>query len=196
MSARARQFPWARGCYDPGMSAPSAIHVDALLALGEEELARQCRFEAYKSGGPGGQKRNKTASAVKLTHVGTGVSAHSSDFRSQGENRVRALHRLRFKLATDLRTPVEITGYEPPAWLSAARVQGKLTTNTRNPLYARLAAHVLDVFAAAGGRVADTAALVGIPTSNLAHFLQAEHTVWAAAARVRQQNGLPSMTAR
>jgi hypothetical protein len=170
------------------------IDVDALLSLGEDDLARLCKFEAYRSGGPGGQKRNKTASAVKLTHVASGISAHSADFRSQAENRVRALHRLRFKFATDIRTPIEVRGYEPPAWLSASRVQGKLTTNTKNPLYARLAAHVLDVFAAVDGRMADAAALLGVPSSNLGHFLKAEHAVWAAAARIRAANQLPPLS--
>ena len=173
--------------------APS-IDVDALLTLSEEDLVRQCKFEAYRSGGPGGQKRNKTASAVKLTHIASGISAHSADFRSQAENRVRALHRLRFKLATDLRTPIEVRGYEPPTWVSASRAQGKLTTNTKNPLYARLAAHVLDVFAAVDGRIADAAALLGVPSSNLGHCLKAEHTVWAAASRVRAANQLPPLS--
>jgi hypothetical protein len=170
------------------------IDIDALLALDEPDLARQCKFEAYKSGGPGGQKRNKTSSAVKWTHLPSGISAHSNDFRSQVENRVRALHRLRVKFATDLRTPLDPRGYEPPAWFSAARVQGKLTTNTKNPLYARLAAHALDVFAAVDGRIADAAALLGVPSSNLGHFLKADHTVWAAASRIRAANNLPSLS--
>jgi hypothetical protein len=178
------------------MTDVGPVNVDVLLSLDEEHLLRQCRFEPYKSGGPGGQKRNKTASAAKLTHVASGVMAHSADFRSQAENRVRAMHRLRFKLAAECRTPLEVRGYEPPGWLREARVQGKLTTNTKNPLYARLAAHVLDVFAAAGGRIADAAALLGVPNSNLMHFLEAEHTILAAASRIRSENHLPSLSAR
>lgn len=173
---------------------PDRLTIDAILALDEEHLIRLCKFEAYKSGGPGGQKRNKTSSAVKWTHIATGIHAHSNDFRLQSENRVRALHRLRFKLATDLRTPIELHRYEPPAWLIEARVAGKLTTNTKNPIYARLAAHVLDVFDAAGGRLADAAVLIGVANSNLSHFLQAEHTVWATAARIRAAYNLPSLS--
>ena len=101
--------------------------------------------------------------------------------------------RLRVKLAIEMRTPVEVRGYEPPSWLSESRTQGKLTTNTKNPLYARLAAHVLDVFGAVDGRAGDAAALLGIPTSNLIHFLKADHTVWAAASKLRSQNQLPPL---
>lgn len=173
-----------------------SLAIDEVLALTEEQLARLCKFEAYKSGGPGGQKRNKTSSAVKWTHIASGLQAHSNDFRLQSENRMRALHRLRFKLATERRTPIEIRGYGPPAWLVEARTSGKLTTNTKNPIYARLAAHVLDVFAATEGRLAETATLIGVPNSNLSHFLQAEHTVWAAAARIRAANNLPSLSNR
>ncbi|CAN5543404.1 hypothetical protein BH09PLA1_BH09PLA1_06820 [soil metagenome] len=175
---------------------PEPLSIDAILLLDEEHLIRLCKFEAYKSGGPGGQKRNKTSSAVKWTHIASGIHAHSNDFRLQSENRLRALHRLRFKLATDIRTPIVLQGYEPPAWVDASKVSGKFTTNTRNPIYARLAAHVLDVFAALEGRLAETATLLGVANSNLSHFLQAEHTVWAAAARIRAANNLPSLSSK
>ena len=166
------------------------IGVDALLALAEPELERQCRFEAYKSGGPGGQKRNKTSSAVRLTHGPTGIVAHCSDFREQSVNRRRAVHRLRFKLAAELRTPINIRGYEPPAWLADLRHAGKFTTNTRNPAYARLAAHVLDVLDAADARLTATAALLGIPASNVVHVLEAEPAVKRAAGQIRQRYGV------
>ena len=166
------------------------VDVDALLALDEAELERQCRFEAYKSGGPGGQKRNKTSSAARLTHGPSGVSAHSADFRSQAQNRRRALHRLRFKLAGERRTPLDPRGYDPPAWLTAARRDGRFTTNTKNPEFARIAAHALDVLEAVDARLSAAAALLGVPTSNLVHVLEAEPTVHAAAQRIRQKYGV------
>ncbi|MYJ01125.1 MAG: peptide chain release factor-like protein, partial [Chloroflexi bacterium] len=43
------------------------------LALPDEELLAQCRFERFRVSGPGGQHRNKTDSAVRLTHEPTGV---------------------------------------------------------------------------------------------------------------------------
>ena len=166
--------------------------VDALLALGEDDLMKQCRFAPYKSGGPGGQKRNKTTSAVRLVHEPTGTVAHSSDFREQSANRRRALHRLRYKLAADVgrRPTVDFRGYEPPPWLLALRRDGHLTTNVHNPVHARLAAHVLDVLNASGARLSMAAALVGIPISNLVHLIDAEPTVAAAASRIRQRFGV------
>ena len=172
------------------MGHDQTTDVDALLSLDEPALERQCRLEPFKSGGPGGQKRNKTTSAVRLIHLPTGISAHSADFREQSVNRRRALHRLRFKLAAELRTPVDPRGYDPPAWLRTLRQEGKLTTNPKNPDFARLAAHVLDVLEAADARLAPAAALLGVPTSNLMHVLEAEPTIQAAAQRIRKKHGV------
>lgn len=56
---------------------------------------------AYSRGsGPGGQKRNKTESAVDLTHVPTGVVVHCETERSQSQNKALALEMLRSRLAT------------------------------------------------------------------------------------------------
>lgn len=172
----------------PAIGTLMQIDVDAILALDEPELLKQCRFEAFKSGGPGGQKRNKTSSAARMIHVPTGLVAQSSDFRSQVENRKRALHRLRYKLAAELRTPLDSRGYAPPAWVEASKTMGKFTTNTKNPIHARLAAHVLDVLAAVDGRHSAAAALLGVSNSNLEAFLRAEHTVWAATSRLSKRS--------
>ena len=173
-------------------AAELVIDVDALLSLDEAELSRRCRFAPYKSGGPGGQKRNKTTSAVRLVHQATGIVAQSSDFREQSVNRRRALHRLRYKLAADVerRPTPDFRGYEPPPWLLTLRRDGHLTTNVHNPAHARLAAHVLDVLEASGARPSMAAALLGIPVSNLVHLIEAEPTVSAAASRIRQRFGV------
>lgn len=168
----------------------SGVIVDAILSLEDEPLLRQCRVEFYKSGGPGGQKRNKTSSAAKIIHIATGIEAHSNDFRSQAENRLRALHRLRFKLAAELRTPITIFRYEPPAWLRTYTLGGRLHVNQKNTDFARVGAHVLDLLNAADGNYAKVAALVAVSASSLTKWLQLEHTIWDAACRIRREAGL------
>ncbi|MFQ5931105.1 MAG: peptide chain release factor-like protein [Nitrospiraceae bacterium] len=54
--------------------------------------------ERFRSGGPGGQHRNVTESAVRLRHLPSGVRVLAADFRSQHRNREIAFARLIAKL--------------------------------------------------------------------------------------------------
>ncbi len=53
----------------------------------------------FRSSGPGGQKKNKTASAVRIKHLPTGIIVTAVESRSLVQNRQRALERLQERLA-------------------------------------------------------------------------------------------------
>ncbi len=65
----------------------------------DEDLLRECEVETFRSSGPGGQHVNKTESAVRLTHVPSGVVVTSRQERSQHRNKALCLQRLRKKVA-------------------------------------------------------------------------------------------------
>jgi protein subunit release factor A len=71
--------------------------------LDDDAVRRDCRWEAFRGPGPGGQKRNKTSSAVRVTHVPSGLSALAGESRSQARNRAKALERLTHRMAVGLR---------------------------------------------------------------------------------------------
>ena len=64
-----------------------------------ERLARECEITAYKSSGPGGQKKNKTESSVRVRHLPSGITRIATESRSQTRNRALALERLWEELA-------------------------------------------------------------------------------------------------
>ena len=61
-------------------------------------LAKQVVVETYKSSGPGGQRKNKTETAIRLTHLPTGITVIATEYRSQAQNRKLAFDRLRERL--------------------------------------------------------------------------------------------------
>ncbi len=63
-----------------------------------ERLARDCKITTYRSSGPGGQKKNKTESSVRVRHRPTGITRVSTTSRSQYRNRELALERLYLEL--------------------------------------------------------------------------------------------------
>ncbi len=75
------------------------VGVDVLTPIEETRFhAGDVRWETMRASGPGGQHVNRTESAVRVTHLPTGVQAIAAEERSQHRNRKLALARLATKL--------------------------------------------------------------------------------------------------
>jgi hypothetical protein len=163
--------------------------------LSDEQLLAQCDVDTYRASGPGGQKRNKTSSAVRLRHPPSGLIVIAEESRSQHENRARALRRLRQALYLRLRDDLPPAARAPealaahPDYRAARGADGRLDLGRKDPRFWPAAGVVLDVLRAVEARVSEAAESLGVSTANLIAFLRTEPKVWEQANQLRARFG-------
>lgn len=95
------------------------------LAPALERLARDCDVTPYKSSGPGGQKKNKAESSVRVRHLPSGIVRIATESRSQARNRETALTRVLEELKRRARKPKPRRPTRPTRSAVEQRLAGK-----------------------------------------------------------------------
>ena len=164
------------------MPHPAALPIDELLA--------DCRVDRTRGSGPGGQHRNKTETAIVITHLPTGVRGEASERRSQGENLTQAKFRLRLELALAVRSA---EGVAEPSPLWRSRVAGeRITVSASHDDFPAILAEALDVLASMDWSAPAAAERLGVSTSQLVKLLKHEPRGLGILNREQATKGLRS----
>ncbi len=159
---------------------PTPTHYPHPAALPDDELLSQCKMGKGRSGGPGGQHRNKVETKVMLTHEPTGIGAHAGERREVTVNKRVAIRRLRLALATEHRIGVPLGEIGSNLWkrrLHRKKSAEGITTNaivcsTEHADFPSLLAEAMDVIADAAWELKKPALRLETTPSQLIKFLK------------------------
>lgn len=140
-------------------------------AIDPDELYAQCSLKQTRGTGPGGQHRNKVATAVTLTHTPTGISGQASERREQIANRKVALFRLRVNLALEVRRN---PAYPPSDLIQSRFLNGTIKVNPTHADFPAVLAEVLDNLYDTQLDPQQAGSRLGCSTSQLVKFLKNE----------------------
>ena len=88
------------------------------LSDSDDILLSECKVETFRSSGKGGQHANKTESAVRLTHIKSGIQVMCQNERSQHLNKIKCIKELRVR--------IEKNNYVPPKRIRTKPTRGSI----------------------------------------------------------------------
>ncbi len=135
--------------------------------LDDELFLNDVQFDFGRTGGPGGQHRNRKATACTATHVPTSVSGTASERRRQSENRKMSVSRLRRALAIRVRRNIEPKTFKTSPLWEERRDGDVLPTNPKHRDYPHILTEVLDALHATGFDHKEAAELLCISPSQV-----------------------------
>lgn len=149
-----------------------------ILQLELSDFAKLCTFSTCRGVGPGGQKRNKTSSAVHAVMAPLGVASFDDTTRSQHQNKMLALKKLRIEIALKIREE------HPAPWAGA--IPGIHSEQFTNWL-----AIVFDFLNSLDYKVSDAAKALNCSTNQLCKNLGKYPAAWQFLNQERQKRNLP-----
>jgi len=147
------------------------------LSFDDNELMRQCVFDEYQASGPGGQKRNRKYSAVRLKHLPTEIEVRSAESRSQKQNRATALKKLREMIAIEVRSDL-------------SPLLDSMIVGLKNGKYPLFLAKLFDELHICEFRISETAERLGISTGKLVKLIARDSHIWQIVNKERKRRGI------
>jgi len=156
-----------------------------------EDLLNSCELRTQRRSGPGGQHRNKTSSGVFLHHKPTGIVGEATERRSQAQNRVVALERLRYRLAVEVRTPsaFDDQDVELESEIRNQYYGRSLKMNDSNQAKPAVLAMLLNDLHASGGQPSAVATLWSVSTSGIVALVKSNRAAFALLNQFRSHHG-------
>ncbi len=148
-----------------------------LLTMEDADLWIACEHDFRKGAGNGGQKINKTSSAVRIFHGETGIMVSCMESRSQSVNRHLALKKLRLRIACQERCAA---GDEPDFALDPAPALS-------NKIYPLWIAGLFDVLGEAGWDLKAAAEKLETTRSHLTKQIQRDPALWREYLKQKNQ---------
>ncbi len=184
------------------MNAPELPAFYDWLTLPPEQLLDECKRTPYQASGPGGQKRNRVYSAIRLEHAPSGLRAESGANREAARNRADALRKLRLSLAiagsrlipiarpqSSAAPPATETPAAPPAHYPAFRAK----VSVEHKDFPAMVLQALVEFRIHGGEPRPAAERLGVSTSAFVKFLKLDKALLAEANAIRKDLGRDSL---
>ncbi len=165
------------------------------LAQGEDELLKDCRQSRYQGSGPGGQKRNRVLSGIRLEHGPSGLQVSACEHREGGRNLEEAIRKLRLEMALQAEAGNEAAGGASGSKSAGVMVETvwpafRIPVNPRHREFPNIALVALQCLVEYHGEAGAAAERLGVSTSALIRFFKTDKNLLAKAQSVRRAFGL------
>ncbi len=158
--------------------------------LTEECLLKDVVLDFGRSSGPGGQHRNRKATACTATHIPSDISGEATERRRQSENRKMAISRLRRTLAILLRRPIDIDSYTPTELWESRRQGDRLPINPKHGDYSAILAETLDVLLACDFDMSNASEVLQVSKTQLLKIVSSDKVAFTWLNEQRKERGL------
>ena len=146
------------------------------LKASDEEFFKECSHDWFQASGPGGQKRNRKYSGVRIHHKPTGLTAEEVQSRSQNDNKHNAIRKLKIKLAVETEGPeIDLIRHD---------------VSSGNSEYPLFAAKIFDTLKQYNYSMSEAADDLKMTTSHLIKILAKDEYLWREVNQTREKLGL------